>query len=179
MSLRRIIAILIALIILLIILFLRYCGGTSDEAPTTDEIPTTNTPPVASPDSYLTGGGEQCLLSGSGGLFTCTVNYPAGSITANDSDPEGDTFIAQIAGINITPGRTCSGDFLCSTDANFVPGSSSLTVNADGSFALTYATSVMPVFLLIAEFEYIVTENATASPLSSAPVRVEVPVAAG
>ncbi len=143
------------------------CDGLTDAADADD---CGDQPPVAGND-WIVG----CSL---GADLKCTFNAPAGTLFAAnpgstasgysgaDFDPEGQPLSAFIAGQNVVgatgdpwspPGpqpRTCTADRLCTTDSNFVVGGSSLTVNANGSFTLTYETTVAPFGSLIGEFLY-------------------------
>ncbi len=168
--------VLIILLLLLILLYLKSQAPDPDspDGSGTDPGPVaTNTAPSAGSDDFKQSG-PRCVLSGSA-PFVCTVTYPAGSLTANDSDPEGHAFSSHIAGTDIA-GRACSSDHLCSTDAHFDPAGSSVTVAPDGGFTLTFATNLEPVFLLIAEFQYVVEETQTADRLVSNTATVEVAV---
>ncbi len=118
-------------------------------------------PPVAVDDNFI--GPPHtfaCILPSCAGPAqrTCVLNATAGAITGNDSDPDS-TFDAMINGPIVMAGWTCNGDNLCTTDAGFVGAASSLTVNADGSFNLTYSTTQNFPFggeadIVIAEFLY-------------------------
>ena len=131
------------------------CDGNIDEGDVC------GAPPVAVNDDFILTSVE-CVVAtcpGGPGLDrTCVLNAPAGTITANDSDPDS-PFDAFIDGPITDPGWTCNGDNLCTTDANFNGGASSLTVNTDGSFDLVYTTSQNFIFggpadVVIAEFLY-------------------------
>jgi len=106
----------------------------------------------------------------------CTFVAPAGALFASnghgaDSDPDGDAFTSRIAGLDVVGGtgdpwsppgpeaRSCTGDFLCTTDRNFHGAGSSLTVAADGGFTLVYETGVEPFGSLIAEFLYEIEDS--------------------
>ena len=155
------------LLILILILLILWLIGQCGENGTTQ----TNQAPIARNDRL-----DGCTLSASGSHFSCIVNFPAGTLfndndNGADSDPDGDSFTAANAGMNVVgatgdpwspPGpeaRNCNADFLCTTDRNFVPGSSSLTVHPDGSVSLTYASRTDLVGTLIGEFLYRITDT--------------------
>lgn len=165
--------ILILILILLILWFLqRHCGdgGVVEEQPPAPPY-ASNQPPVTRNDQL-----NGCTVSPSEGDFSCTIDFPAGTLfndhgNGADSDPDGDPFTASIAGMDVVGGtgdswsppgpspRDCNDDFLCATDRNFVAARSSLTINPDGGFSLTYTTRVDPFGTLIAEFLYKITDT--------------------
>ena len=160
--------ILILIIMILLILWLIQRSGCSCRV-----VEEENDPPVSKNDGL-----NGCTVSSSGaGRFSCSINFPAGTLfndngSGADSDPDGDSFTASIAGMNVVGGtgdswsppgpeaRNCNGDFLCTTDRNFVAADSSLTINPDGGFSLTYTTTADPFGVLLAEFLYKIIDTA-------------------
>ncbi len=140
--------------------------GASDTAAVTIDVNevVTNTPPDA-PDTDLSGG-TKCLLTGAPAPYACDVAFPAGTLGGVDGDGDALT-VAAVANTGVTfplGGRTCNAQGLCTTDNQFVPASSTLTVNGDGSFSIHYETNQCPLFpsgTLFAEFEFSVTETGT------------------
>ena len=151
------------------------CDGDIDDSD--DDCPD-NTAPVAVDDDFLASATIVCVLPTCGGERDCTLNAPAGTLTANDFDNEGDTFDAVIDGDITDVGWACNADHICTTDSGFVGTGSTLTVNADGSFDLTYRTTQNfviggPADVVIVEFLYNVVEDATPDMFqSSMPARV-------
>lgn len=158
--------IVLLILVLLLLWLLQRCSQPGDAGGETEPPAPTNSAPLARNDD-LTG----CSLAAAGGRFACTFVAPAGTLFANnghgaDSDPDGDSFTAHSAGAIVVGGtgdpwsppgpeaRSCTADFLCTTDRNFHAAGSSLAIAPDGGFTLVYETNVQPFGSLIAEFLY-------------------------